>query len=129
MRKIIWTIRIIPGRGDVINQGTIQTAQYGNIYLLGGNVSNSGTLTSEEGKIILSGGETYASEEELYQVGDTYLTIESVTKDHSGNVTNTGNILCDIGTVGLYGKIVRHEGLIRSLSTVRKGSVIELVAL
>ncbi len=114
--------------GDVANRGTIESSTGGNIFLLGGNVENRGTISSEGGRILLAGASEFEWTSSISASGKS--TTESVDTDYSGNATNseTGEILADVGKVGMYGDIVRHDGLIRSLSTVVTGSSIQLVA-
>ncbi|WP_321417715.1 filamentous haemagglutinin family protein [uncultured Desulfobacter sp.] len=114
--------------GDVENRGTIASSTGGNIFLLGGNVENSGTISSEGGRIFLAGASEFEWTTTVSSTGEN--TSETVDTDYSGNAVNseTGEILADVGKVGLYGDIVQHDGLIRSLSTVVTGSSIQLVA-
>ena len=114
--------------GDVANHGTITSSSGGNVFLLGGNVENSGTISSEGGRIFLAGANEFEWTTVVSSTGEN--TREYVDTDCSGNAVNseTGEILADVGKVGMYGDIVRHDGLIRSLSTVVTGSSIQLVA-
>nr|WP_320191734.1 filamentous haemagglutinin family protein [uncultured Desulfobacter sp.] len=114
--------------GDVANRGTIASSTGGNIFLLGSNVENSGTISSEGGRIFLAGASEFEWTTTVSSTGEN--TRETVDTDYSGNAVNseTGEILADVGKVGLYGDIVQHDGLIRSLSTVVTGSSIQLVA-
>lgn len=115
------------GPGDVVNQGEITSANGGNIFLLGPGVENRGTISSEEGKVYLAGGDSFEWEQTINAQGNVQ---ESFDTDYTGVAANTdkGKILIDAGKVGIYGRIVQHDGLIRSLTTVQKGSFIELVA-
>ena len=113
--------------GDVENRGILESDSGGRIFLLGGNVENSGTISAEEGRVILAAGKEFELKTEEGTLGGLK---ETLTADYSGEAGNLegGTILADVGQVGLYGKIVRHEGYIRSLSTIRQGSSIALVA-
>nr|NJM04440.1 filamentous hemagglutinin N-terminal domain-containing protein [Desulfobacula sp.] len=116
------------GPGDVENRGTIETGSLGKIFLLAPHVENSGSLSAgNQGKILLSGGESY----EWQSVTDSSGATRLVDKpDYKGEVVNseTGNMYADVADIGVYGKLVRHDGLIRSLSTVQKGASTQLVA-
>ncbi len=115
------------GVGDVTNNGTLVSDSEGRIFLLGSTVVNSGTISAEGGWIVLSAGTEF---EVTSSVNTSGYLIENISTDYSGDVTNTsdGEILGDKGDIGIYGKIIRHNGLIRSLSTVREGGEVKLVA-
>ncbi|MFH2090808.1 MAG: filamentous hemagglutinin N-terminal domain-containing protein, partial [Pseudomonadota bacterium] len=112
--------------GDVENRGVIESNPGGRIFLLGSNVQNSGTISAEEGRVILAAGQEF----DLEQKATTSGIKETLTADYTGEAVNTqsGQILADIGEVGIYGRIVRHDGLIRTVSTVKAGSSITLKA-
>src|SRR5687768_15184304 len=46
----------VPGAGAVVNEGTINAASAGQIYLVGPSVTNSGIITSPRGELILAAG-------------------------------------------------------------------------
>ena len=91
-------------------------------------LKTAGTISSEGGRIFLAGASEFEWTTTVSSTGEN--TSETVDTDYSGNAVNseTGEILADVGKVGLYGDIVQHDGLIRSLSTVVTGSSIQLVA-
>ncbi|MCM2286022.1 MAG: filamentous hemagglutinin family protein [Desulfobacula sp.] len=115
------------GPKDVENRGTLESDSGGRIFLLGANVENSGTISAEEGRVILAAGSQVELKEEI---GTGSNLRETLTADYTGEAANAsgGTILADVGQVGVYGKIVRQDGVIRSLSTIRQGSSIALVA-
>nr|WP_319395362.1 filamentous haemagglutinin family protein [uncultured Desulfobacter sp.] len=110
--------------GDVANYGTLTSTSQGRIMLLGGNVENGGTISVDGGEVILGAATEFEVTENQ---GNEQNQIAS---DYSGTATVTegGKILADVGEVGIYGKIIRHNGKIRAMSTVERGSCIELVA-
>jgi filamentous hemagglutinin family protein len=115
------------GPKDVENRGILESDSGGRIFLLGSNVKNSGTISAEEGRVILAAGSQFELETKI-ETGSN-LT-ETLTADYTGEAVNElgGRILADVGQVGVYGKIVRQDGVIRALSTIRQGSSIALVA-
>nr|WP_321403870.1 filamentous haemagglutinin family protein [uncultured Desulfobacter sp.] len=110
--------------GDVANYGTLTSTSQGRIMLLGGNVENGGTISADGGEVILGAATEFKVTERTSDEAN------EVTSDYSGTVTVTeeGQILADVGEVGIYGKIIRHNGKIQAMSTVERGSRIELVA-
>lgn len=113
------------GSGEILNRGTIEASAGGSILLLGANVTNEGTLSvSDGGRIFLSAGSQFEWSQ------DTTNGTDTVSADYSGTAVNSGSgqILADVGDIGIYGRIVRQEGQIRSVSTVQTGSSIMLVA-
>lgn len=138
-----------PG-GLITNAGTITasgtTNEQGGVFLIGGAVENHGTITAPAGQIALAAGnEVYLSPANSKSV-DTLrqggLTVkfgkEFVDKD--GNVVKgveEGNnalnesgagLIADQGMAGMYGNRVTQNGLIRSISTVKRNGTIELLA-
>ncbi|MBU2481980.1 MAG: filamentous hemagglutinin family protein [Proteobacteria bacterium] len=115
------------GPGNVTNAGMLETDSGGNIFLLGSNVENSGIISAHEGRVILSGGRSFDLAKTENAGGEIN---ETLTVDYTGeaNILPQGQILADVGQIGVYGRLVQHEGLIRTLSTIQTGSSIKLIA-
>nr|WP_319493787.1 filamentous haemagglutinin family protein [uncultured Desulfobacter sp.] len=114
--------------GDVANYGDLTSTSAGRIMLVGGNVENGGTISADGGEVLLGA----ATEFEVTEGETAQAKTENnvVVSDYSGTAVNNkdGRIYADVGEIGIYGKMIRHEGKIRALSTVQRGSRIELVA-
>ena len=115
------------GAGEVVNKGTLATDSEGRIFLLGSDVTNSGTISAKGGWVALAAGSDFEVESSITATGGL---IENISTESTGTVTNTGTgkILADHGETGIYGRIIRHNGLIRSMSTVSEGGAVKLVA-
>ena len=105
----------------VSNHGTITTDNDGSILLIGPTVENYGTISSPVGEIILASGTN---------VGITKTATKSVVSAEGDAevAVNAGNLEADMGAVGLYGRIVNQEGLIKAVTAVSQGGAIRLEA-
>ncbi|MBN1105204.1 MAG: filamentous hemagglutinin family protein [Deltaproteobacteria bacterium] len=107
----------------VSNHGEIETDVLGSVFLLAPRVENAGSITSPSGQIGLAAGEDIE-----VNPGNT------VTVNNAGAAVNyahnleTGSLIADTGLVGMYGREVWQEGLIRSVTAIKKGGSIELRA-
>jgi filamentous hemagglutinin family protein len=101
-----------PGAGSVINQGAINAAQGGQVYLVGPAVTNSGIITSPKGEVILAAGNSV----ELVDPGTPNLRVEITAPDNQA--INLGQIVADSGRVGIYAGLINHSGTIRANSAV-----------
>jgi filamentous hemagglutinin family protein len=110
------------GAGAVINQGNIETRKGGKVYLIGGEVINSGIITSPRGEVILAAG----SSVELVNPGTPSLRVEVVAADHEAK--NLGAIAADAGRIGIYAGLINNSGTIRADSAVSEGGRILLKA-
>jgi len=110
------------GAGLVDNQGTIQSATGGSVYLIGANVSNSGVIRSPQGEVILAAGQTVT-------LADT--ATPGVTVNVTGSaaaVTNLGSITAEAGRIGVAAGLINNSGVINASSVVREGGRIFLRA-
>ncbi|KAF1044235.1 MAG: Heme/hemopexin-binding protein [Herbaspirillum frisingense] len=108
--------------GAVDNQGTIQSATGGSVYLIGSSVSNSGIIKSPQGEVILAAGETVT----LADTATPGVTV-NVTGS-AGNVTNLGSITAEAGRIGVAAGLINNSGTINASSVVREGGRIFLRA-
>ena len=109
----------------VANHGEIATDEYGTVLLIGDTVENSGRITAPLGRIIL------CAKNQVEIENTEQGTLDIVTSDsatHENRVWNlsTGEIVADSGYVGLFGKVVNQDGLVRSVTAIKKGGQIVL---
>ncbi|WP_435550429.1 filamentous haemagglutinin family protein [Desulfobacterium sp. N47] len=119
--------------GMVSNQGYIETDPLGEVFLIAPVVKNSGTIISPVGQVGLAAG----TEVDIYR--DTgrspfFVKIKAgageagnLEAGEAGNLEE-GWILTDAGLAGMYGRVVNQNGLIRSITAVKKKGEIELCA-
>jgi len=108
--------------GDVNNQGTINSASGGSVYLIGANVSNSGVIHSPNGEILLAAGQTV----QLVDTGTPGVSVNITGA--AGNVTNLGSITAEAGSIGIAAGLINNSGNINASSAVRDGGQIFLRA-
>lgn len=112
---------------SVVNEGSITVNQLGSVFLLGQSVTNSGSIDAPVGQIGLAAG----SEVEL--LSDSTFTRAAQMVKVSGETgravnTATGSLTSDTGLVGMYGREVQQDGLIRSETAIKKSGQVELFA-
>jgi len=124
----------------ISNQGNITTSTGGAVYLIGPNVVNSGKIITPTGVTALiaatRGTNTGNYDLLITDTRDTDVLAEkgvqsTLTLNKSiqwGNAVNTGTITAASGQVGMYGKLVEQNGVIRAVTAVKKAGRIELLA-
>jgi filamentous hemagglutinin len=111
----------------VSNHGIINTDNAGLVMLIGPTVENSGTINAPQGSIILASGT------------DVNVTADVSSSEYIWNVDiggesqvaanyETGEMAADLGYVGMFGRVVNQDGVIRAVTAVRKNGKIELQA-
>ncbi|GAB2868787.1 hypothetical protein GCM10027277_42330 [Pseudoduganella ginsengisoli] len=96
------------GGGLLNNQGRITTPLGGSVFLLGGDVTNSGVITAPGGRILLAAGQSIS----LADAGTPGL---SVTLKANGNkALNLGEVNAQGGSIDMYGALVDHQGIARA---------------
>ncbi|MFH2067511.1 MAG: filamentous hemagglutinin family protein [Pseudomonadota bacterium] len=115
----------------VANHGTIETIQGGQVFLMGPQVENSGKVSAPLGQAALAAGTEVELENEQ-DYNDTSIRVAKLVnvKEGAGTAENmgSGQIASDMGTAGMYGRIVNQNGLIQSVTAVEKDGNIELIA-
>lgn len=114
------------GTGSVVNQGVIKAADGGYIVLLGNEVKNSGTLTANNGSVVM--GSAQSAMLDFYGNG---LVKAKLSGDAlNALVEQTGTIQADGGAVQLAtnsrSSAVNVSGLVQANSLVNRNGVIRL---
>jgi filamentous hemagglutinin family protein len=109
--------------GFVKNEGTIQSATGGYIYLFAPSVENNGIIQSPEGQIYLGGGDSVYLSDNPNGTG-FFLQVTAP----AGTVVNLSRLMADGGQVNLFGAAVSQKGLIQADSVRGKNGKIELYA-
>ncbi|MFM9883476.1 MAG: filamentous hemagglutinin N-terminal domain-containing protein [Burkholderiales bacterium] len=118
------------GFGTVTNQGSIRASDGGTIGLLGGAVSNQGTIEAKLGTVALAAGNRIT----LDFAGDGLTTIRVDEAALRAAVTNSGAITADGGRVVLAARtanaltqtVVNQSGTVRARTLVQRGGEIIL---
>ncbi len=117
----------------VSNYGEINAAMGGSVFLIGPRVENGGLITAPLGQIGLAAGLQVALAADPGGAR-TALVVEvpdaGSDKVGDGQAWNRdgGQLIADEGLVGMYGRIVNQDGLIRSVTAVTLNGKIELRA-
>jgi filamentous hemagglutinin family protein len=113
----------VPGAGAVVNNGVIETATGGRVYLVAPTVENNGLIQAKQGEILLAAGK----EVELVDGAAPYVTIKVTAGSESA--LNIGNLVAEGGRIGMFGALVRNSGTIEAGGAMAgPGGEIRLVA-
>jgi len=113
----------VPGAGAVINQGTIQAANGGAVYLVAPDVQNSGIIRAPQGEIILAAGKSA----ELASDSSPFVTVR--IEADAEQALNVGSLIADSGRIGMFGALVRNSGVAEASGAVAgPGGQIRFVA-
>ena len=109
--------------GKIVNQGSLNAASGGEIYLIAQDVENSGVITAPNGDVLLAAGK------EVLLVDKNNPEIAVVlAAPEGGEAINLGSVAADAGRIGIYGSIVRQKGIVSANSAVAEGGRIFLRA-
>jgi trimeric autotransporter adhesin len=112
----------VPGAGAVVNNGVIETATGGRVYLVASSVENNGLIHSPQGAIVLAAGK----EVELVDVASPFVTVKVAAAEQAVNV---GELVAEGGRIGMFGALVRNAGVVEASGAVAgPGGEIRLVA-
>jgi filamentous hemagglutinin family protein len=123
--------------GSIVNEGAITAGPGGSVTLLGGRVSNSGSIVADFGTVNLAAGRTAT----LDLAGDGLLRLEvdsellSNTDGGASAVENSGTIRADGGRVLLtasavkdvFTNLINNAGVVRANRIDNSGGTIELL--
>jgi filamentous hemagglutinin family protein len=112
----------VPGAGAVVNNGVIETAAGGRVYLVAPTVENNGLIQSPQGAIVLAAGK----EVELVDAASPFVTVKVAAAEQAVNV---GDLVAEGGQIGMFGALVRNSGVVSAGGAVAgPGGEIRLVA-
>ncbi len=123
--------------GAVINEGSITAQPGGSVTLLGGRVSNSGTIVADYGTVNLAAGRAatldLAGDGLLrLEVSDALLTnpggVASAVENNGTVRADGGHVLLTAGAVkNVFANLVNNSGVVRASRIDNSGGTIELL--
>ena len=108
--------------GDVVNQGQITTPEGGQVYLMGKNMTNIGSISSPKGDVLLAAGDTV----EILDSATPDVKVELTGKESS--VVNLGTVIAESGRIGVLAAAIKQQGELNASSAVSEGGRILLRA-
>ncbi|MGH8686919.1 MAG: beta strand repeat-containing protein [Burkholderiales bacterium] len=112
----------VPGAGAVVNNGVIETATGGRVFLVAPTVENNGLVHTPQGEIVLAAGK----EVELVDAAGPAVTVKVAANEQAVNV---GQLVAEGGKIGMYGALVQNSGVVEAGGAmVGPGGEIRLVA-
>jgi len=117
----------------VVNQGSMETNVNGSVYLLSPQVENSGTIDAPVGRIVLAAGTGMEFRQVVEGTDKKYLSdkVDVVSDSSGGNVAineTGGQLLSDMGKIEMYGSTVNQQGLVQTVTAIKKDGQIILQA-
>ena len=97
----------------IVNQGELQSATGGYIYLVSPDITNSGLISSPQGAVVLAAGRTVS----LADIGTPNLKVEVSAPE--ATVRNLGQIVADSGRIGVYAGLIHQQGSVQANSASR----------
>jgi filamentous hemagglutinin len=131
VRKADGTLQPLNAEATVTNLGNISTDQLGSVFLIAPNVENFGSINAPNGQIALIGATSATLITDSTGVRPGLVVNPGIVVDPSGltgNVGNGGSLTSDTGLIGMYGRSLNQNGVIRAVTALRKNGQIELVA-
>ena len=98
------------GAGAIKNQGSINSATGGQVYLIAPDIENSGIITSPKGEIVLAAGHSVS----LVDPKNPQIVV-SLTAPATQAV-NVGQLISAGGSIGIYAGLVNQAGTINANS-------------
>ena len=101
-----------PNAGKLENQGNINVANGGEVWLIAPDVKNTGVITAPNGDILLAAGK------EVHLVDSRNPEIALVVRAPENEALNLGTLQADAGRIGMYGGVIRQQGIVSANSAV-----------
>lgn len=119
------------GKGSVINQGRITTANGGYVALLGNQVSNQGVVTAQLGTVALGGGSAVTltfSGNKLLHVQVDQSTLNNLAENRQLIVANGGQVIMTAGAKdALLASAVNNTGVVQAQTVQNHNGTITLL--
>ena len=122
-------------RGAILSAPVSPEGYGGRVTLIGKNVTNAGTISTEAGQTILAAGlqvavDAHATSDPSLRGLDVYIgEVEDATLgEKGGTVLNQGLIESQRGNISLAGRHVRQHGVLESTTSVDVNGRIDLLA-
>ena len=122
------------GRGSIINNGTINSYDDGFVAFFSPNISNAGTLSSNQGEVILTNrnqGTLYLNDSAGIGINiDSLEAVNPIAIDNSGIInTAGGRVLINSDAIdNLLSSAINNSGIINASGINADGGEIKLVA-
>lgn len=98
--------------GKVENQGSINTARGGQVFLVAPNVENSGIIKAPGGAVMLAAGHS------VQLVDASNPSLQVVVSAPADSALNLGEVVAQGGRIGIFGALVNQRGLASADSAV-----------
>ena len=119
------------GKGSVINEGTIITANGGYAALIGNQVSNRGLINAQLGTVALGGGSAVTltfSNNQLVHLQVNASTLNNLAENRQLIVANGGQVIMTAGAKdALLASVVNNTGIVRAQTVENHNGTISLV--
>ena len=120
-----------PGKGSVVNQGTITAAEGGYVALVGNQVSNQGTISARLGTVALAGGSAVTltfSGNQLLHVQVDQSTLDNLAENKQLIVADGGQVLMSAGAKdAVMASLVNNTGVIQARTVENHEGTITLL--
>ena len=94
--------------GAVKNEGTINTAAGGQVYLIAPDIQNNGIITSPKGEIVLAAGHSVS----LVDPKNPEIVVSLSAP--ATQAINVGQLIAQGGSIGIYAGLVKQAGIVNA---------------
>ncbi len=98
--------------GKLSNEGTISAAPGGQVFLIAGDVENSGIVHAPDGQVVLAAGHS------VQLVDPANPDLQVVVAAPNARAVNLGQVIAQGGKIGIYGALVSQRGTVSADSAV-----------